>query len=82
MSFQKKDSRGTAEFFSEAQEQRFSLTAGRAKRADAFFFSAAPRTHFPLGSNTERPPLFSDGRGPGAVRELERMYGDTVTVSS
>jgi hypothetical protein len=29
----------------------------------------------------EKPPLFSDGCGSGAIRELEEMYGATVTVS-
>jgi hypothetical protein len=31
--------------------------------------------------NTEKPPLFSDGYGLGAVRELGVLYGGTVTVS-
>jgi len=33
-------------------------------------------------SKRKKKPLFSDGYGLGAVRELERMYGGTVTVSS
>jgi hypothetical protein len=32
--------------------------------------------------NAEKPPLFSDGYRPGAVRELREVYGGTVTVSS
>ena len=32
------------------------------------------------GPNTQKPPLFSDGYDPGAVRELGEMYTPTVTV--
>jgi hypothetical protein len=31
--------------------------------------------------NAEKPPLFSDGYRPGAIRELGEMYTGTVTVS-
>jgi hypothetical protein len=30
--------------------------------------------------NTIKPPLFSDGYGLGAIRELGEMYTPTVTV--
>ena len=33
------------------------------------------------GPNAEKPPLFSDGYRPGAIRELEVLYAPTVTVS-
>jgi hypothetical protein len=32
--------------------------------------------------NTTKPPLFSDGYRPGAIRELGVLYGGTVMVSS
>jgi len=44
--------------------------------------------HFPFlprfagGGKATKPPLFSDGYGPDAVRELAKVYGGTVTVSS
>ncbi|HEX7725369.1 MAG TPA: hypothetical protein VF410_02335, partial [Rhizomicrobium sp.] len=54
----------------------------RAWRADRFFlFSAALRALF-LRPKGRKPPLFSDGYGLGAIRELGVLYTATVTVSN
>jgi hypothetical protein len=33
-----------------------------------------------VAAGKEKPPLFSDGYGLGAIQELRKMYTATVTV--
>jgi len=60
----------------------FLLCGSAALRAKFLTAQTQKNRHFLSSEAASSVGGFSDGYGPGAVRELEKVYGGTVTVSS